>query len=514
MYQHKIEKNAAVADMVRYMNEIKDRMLASLASYNVVVESIRFNTKLTRIDGRQVRVLNPDQYGRVGELQVRIPRDVAVIRYYNKARRETEWHDFADYTWHQRRDSRTFLPRPGSGELTLSIKLEESGELEVHLPKRKLRDMDVYIDIFRLKDHRFGMLHSDNNANLNAALTAFLNVYAGTFVRHNPNNRHGFGEHCGNCKYNYWIKRFEGGGADYFGEQEDYENKYSDQGIITNSQFGSMVPQQVCSVFRDYSDFEAIMELNEHLTEDRDYFYDERKDLRGEDYGYRRLGPNEVVIGGKLKRMWEVRRDGTADRCGECQFYHKQERKDDTRVALERAQLREKQGMKGDEKVYVSPYWSQTPEYDRMPVFTFGTNHTKDGDKSAWHLAFPGEVDEPYEFMVMGIGGIVVTGTSDVMGQCDPSFVPALEGFNQADADAARVCNEVYEFCRNFHAHNADELDALAVKLDAKPEGLSYRMNRRWDNAVAYLGRTILLHQGDLPEEDNYSEEDVEGDAE
>lgn len=434
------------------LTTVAERYLASLGEYAVEVVGIEYFAR-------------PDNYGRVGKLHVMIPAGYMEIKVWNKAAGEFEWTEFADHQLDQFR--KRFIPPAGNGLLTLAIKENASG-LFVRLPKTKAKDSMTFYDVVRTKSIKWGKGHSDNNANLEAALTAFVRAFESEFVQEHPLNRFGFNESCMSCRNMEFLQMKDGVTDDLVDSKSNIV--LDQQDIPTLAQYGAMIPQAYCTVYREFVDQEAVEEANKATQLEKEYYVDEE----GE---YRWLGVNEILIAGKAVKKAEIRREGTASKCASCPFYHKNEFKGEHRIAKEKAVLAES-GQPG----YVSPYFTTRAVAERMPIQVLTNGN--------WEVGFPGEFEAPEAFRVQGLGGVVVYG-SELMAHANPNFVAPTEDVRWDELEINKQINMIFHAAFNLRTLSEEQAEEVFHLAMNKPKDLSAFYSDKWDKAVSFLAQSL-----------------------
>lgn len=452
-------RNSNVGRFQSHAETVAAQRFMDLGEYAVTIVGIEWFAKA-------------DRFGRLGAVTAKLPVGFADVSFYDNNLRKSEWYDFCDFDMNQFKTS--FNPPAGSGLLTLAIKENGDGELSVKLPKTKGKKEGQYFDKLRVRDIRFGFPHSDNNSNLEAAISAYVRFYAGEFKQAHPVNRQGISEDCTTCKSNLYVPGYD----NMDNEKDGYYNTLNTSDTIEMVQWGQEIPRRFCMVHRELVDLEIVKEINELAAHDQREYYDEEGQLR-----YAR--PNELVIAGKAVNKYVALKEGTADRCADCPFYHNNAAKTEKQIAKEKAEGKE----------YVSKYWSEQADADRMAIQTL----THNGKHGEWVTEFPGAVDGALDFRVYGIGGVVVYGSEEVSQAAYEggvlNQVPVGKEENKDQSYASKVANIIYHMCNDFSKVTEDSLDRLFEMIEAKPAGLSARMERRWESSMARLMKTIQENQ-------------------
>lgn len=410
------------------------------------------------------------RWGRVGAVVFKVEESFLQVSQWNGAIKKFEWLDVANVDFDQRTNtgkSGRFNPMPaGSGYVRLYIKENALGKYEVRLPKS--HNEGKYYDIFKTADIRWGRAHSDNNANLEAALTAFIQVYAGQFIRENAKNRHGFNESCMNCRHLTYFGIKDGVNDDM--EAANSTRVLQQPDIPTLANWGSRLPQAYCPVIQKYVDMEAIMAVNAAEGKDRTgMIYDVEL---GEE---RFLRNGEVEIDGKAVRVQTIREDFTKETAANCGHYHKNQHKGEHRAAADRVE---------SGNAFLSSYWTDRAEAGRQVV------QTQLADKT-WVNKFPGEVAEPEAFRIKGLGGVVVYGTPEVMMAANGDFIAPVEEFDTVRAEHMAIVNKIFYAAFNLNKLTKEQADIVFAYAQNKPEGMDKRTEAAYDSAVKWLFNSL-----------------------
>lgn len=463
-------RNSNVGRFQSHAITVAEQRFFDLGEYPVVVTGIEWFAT-----GRK---------GPVGAMHVQISEGYADVNFYDRVEKKRFWYDFCDFNVNgfeygrlgdNGEKTNPFNPADGSGELTLPIwSGKNDGQLYVFLPTSEYNG-NTY-EVLRCRDIRFGKPHSDNNKNLEAALTAYLRFFAGEFVQANPANRHGIDEHCGSCKYNLYVPGYD----NMDNEADGYKNTLNTSDTIEMVQWGQEIPRRFCMVHRELVDLEIVKEINEIMATEQTTYYDEEGNLRY-------VRENEIVMAGKAINKYVALKMGTADLCASCPFYHNNSAKTDKQVSKEKAEGKE----------YVSKYWSEQARPDRQVIQTLINN----GKHEEWISSAPGEVEGALDFRVYGVGGVVIYGSEEVSEVASEggvlSFIPEMEVEDVIESRAARIIEIIHRTCNNFGTIHENTLRDVENLLTQKPKGLSARMEKRWDGAVARLVSTISGNQGE-----------------
>jgi hypothetical protein len=393
----------------------------------------------------------------------------------------TQDHGPFDYDQTQKNDR--FAPlHKGSGRLTLAIKYREDDYeqgLMVNLPKSagKERDesgmpKDIY-DIFKTSNIRWGKAHSDNNRSAEAAVSAFLRTFESEFTRGNPENYHAMSPACVNCSLANILSAKDGLDDDL--EHEKSNRVLQQNDIPTLVAWGSRTPIVHCPVYDKIMDFDGIRAANKADAVDHEQVFD--SELGEERY----LRKGELFVDGKIIKSTDVRHEATKDAAQDCEHYHGNVYKGATRADSDRARTGNK---------YLSAYWTDRAEVNRQVVQT-----SVDGK---WVNEFPGKVEEPEAFRVIGLGGVVVYGTDDVMAAADPNFAPEREEVDTLRAELMSKVNQIFYAAFNFGKLSATQANIVLEMAANKPEIANKMISRRWDSACDYLAQTIArINEGE-----------------
>jgi hypothetical protein len=460
-------RNASVGSFQKHAIETANARFRDLGEYQVTVIAIAWFPK-------------PDRNNRLGKLVVQIPFGYAEIKYWDRNAPQAErmqWHEFTDYNLDQFKSE--FNPPVGTGLLTLAIRQGKDGQLYVSLPKSVGKTPGLYYDKMHVRDVRFGKAVSDNNRNLESALTSYLRFFVNEFKQANPVNRHGIEEHCGSCKFNMYVPGYDG----MDNEVEGYKNTLNTNDTIEMVQWGQDIPRRFCMINHDLVDLDIIKDINEAAQSEVTTWFDAEGKMQW-------LKPGEVVLNGRGIHRYQAIKQGTMERCGACPHYHNNSPKSDEQITKEVTAKRIALG-NNQADVYVSKYWSESARSERMAIQTL----TQTSKGYEWINEYPGVVDSPIEFRVYGIGGTVVYGSEAVNeaaamnGVLD--IIPMMEEVNQAELKGAKVVNIIHQTCNRIADVTPANLEAIFIMMQKKPEGISERMATRWDNAVERLIKTL-----------------------
>jgi hypothetical protein len=470
-------KNPAFKNVADRIDIDKDRLIASRKTNDITVLSI-------------VAYANPDRNNRIGEVVFEVPAGMMEVSKFNFVEKKPEWlpMETCNYNGFARSNSRV---NAGSGLVKLAIKADSHGVPFISWPKTPGKQEGVFYDVFRTVDARFDIMHSDNNHNVQAALTAFVLTFWGEFKQANPRNRAGFNQHCGNCRHMVYLPVFDG-------TEEEYDNKTNAIDTSELGQWGSRMPQWICGVSGNFVDAEAIDDVNESTSYENRQYHDEEGVLRF-------ARPNEVVIAGKPVNLYKVRAQGSEEQCASCPFYAKNERKSDKKYGqeVERAVesfmkdggriIRDEAG-KMDLKamgIFVQKYFTERAQSNAQPVFTKHNDHGRD----EWTLGFPGEFETSSEFMVQGLGGVNVYGDAEVMEYMNKGFVATTEEFDENSSRLSKLIDMIYNVSFNFARIEPQTLDNLLALIQAAPQAMKPTVKSRYERALAFLATTIQDNQ-------------------
>ncbi len=456
----KYAKNAAFKMVADNLEVVKDNALAAQKSMDIIVH--------------QVMPFPVDRQGRIGQIIFQVPTGLMEVKQWNNTSHAFEWLAMEQYDYNGFNRSNARLTY-GSGFLKLAIKQNDQGVF-ISWPKTKGKD-DQFYDVFKTVDVRYMVHHTDNNHNVQAALGAFVQTLWAEMKQANPRNRHGFKEHCGNCRHMLYLPIHEQTG-------EDYENKANPVDTSELGQWGSRIPQWICTVNKVFTDKEAIDDLNEATSYEVNSYI-------GEDGNIKYLRAGEVLIKGKPVHTYKIRAEGTEDTCARCPFYLKNEKKPDDRVAMEMRQAIER----GIPKPYIAKYWTERATIERMPVFTL---HNDEGTPK-WDLGYPGDFSSPLSFCVQGVGGINIYGTDLVMKLVTDTyqdnqgvshrypvatFVASTEAYRKEEAQVAKLINIIHTVCNQFVGIAPETFVALTNMILGTPRPMKEPMATRYTRAM------------------------------
>lgn len=451
--------------ITEYVYTAARRFMESVGEYGVRVVGIEWFGQYDR----------RNNYGRVGMVTVVVPRGFMVVSQWNGVAKKFEWIEAADVNFDhsvQGRKAARFNALPaGSGVFSFFIKEDKDGKAVVRLPKSE--NKGVFYDVIKTADIRWGRPHSDNNANFEAAISAFVQVQASEFVVENPKNRHGFSESCMNCRHLVYLGIKDGVNDDM--EEEGSTRVLQQPDIPTLANWGSRLPQAYCPIVAKYVDMDIIKEANAAEGKDRGgMVYDSET---GEE---RFLRAGEIEIRGEAVKLAEIREVGTKETAASCVNYHKNQFKGEHRIGLEKVEQKE---ATGSDKAFVSAYWTDRAEIGRQVVEVL---EVKDG-KENWVKAFPGEVKDPEAFRIKGLGGVTIYGSEEVMEASNGNFIPEEAAFDADRASNMAKVNQIFYAAFNLNKLTKDQAESVFALAQNKPEGLDRRTEAAWDSAVKWL---------------------------
>ena len=486
--------NDAVQDMIDKVEAAKSKYLRNIGENEVVVVGISFYPEAHEAPRGTRKVVRETSYGTkyIGEVTVKLPRNYAQIKVWNKEARTFNWVEFADYdldvTQRTGQNKAFQVPASGSGFLVLPIKEGFDGKPSVNLPV----DMNngVFYDVFRTSDVRFAktkdavrkdepLFLSDNNHNFNAALTAFVQVFTNEFVYENPFNRHGFNESCFSCRNVVMLSTKDGVTDDMDSESKKSRAVLEQPDVMQLAQVGSFQPSALCMISEQFVDIDATLALNNAQKFEKTDYVDEDGQIRYQ-------GHDEVMMGGKAVKVREVRENGTKATCGSCAFYHGNAPKGEAQVAKEKANAREAAGNNSAE-VYVSPFYKTSAKVGRQALQTL----TEVNGVETWVTKSPGEVEAPLAFRIKGIG-VTVYGSDDLMAHADPEFVAPIQDFDARHAEVMKKVNQIFYAAFNYRTLDASQLEIVTELANNKPSDLTEAESNKWDKAVHFLSQAII----------------------
>lgn len=457
---HKYE-NPAIKDMEDYLLSAADRYNRKLGRYNVVVEGIEFFDKGDR----------RYNWGRIGAMTIRIPRGYATISQWDQEARKFVWHDFADFDYDQFARNNRFNPlNAGSGLLTMAIKdVEFEGGLYVRMPMSAGKEDGTFFPVLKTADIRFGLPHSENNRNLEAAMSAFLRVFTSEFVVGNPLNRYNIKPGCLTCRYAQVLGTQDGVNDDL--ESTNSSRVLQQNDIPTLVGWGQRTPIVHCTVFNEFKDFDGILAANKADANDMTSttVYDVEA---GED---RYLRKGELFVDGKIIKSEDLRLEVTREDAEECDHYHGNVAKGEKRAAKDRID---------SANPYSSAYWTDRAEVNRQVVQT-----KVNGD---WVNAFPGEVEDPEEYRVMGLGGVMVSGTADVMAAANGEFVPERQEYDAVRGELLKKVDQIFFAAFNFKKLTDEQAEMVLTMAANRPDIDDKYVLGRWDAGCEYLAQTMI----------------------
>lgn len=457
--------------VTEYVYGAAQRFMETVGEYGVRVVGIEWFGQYDR----------RNNYGRVGMVTVVVPRGFMVVSQWNGVAKKFEWLEAADVNFDhsvQGRKAARFNPLPaGSGVFSFFIKEDKDGKAVVRMPKSE--NNGVFYDVIKTADIRWGRPHSDNNANFEAAISAFVQVHASEFVVENPKNRHGFSESCMNCRHLVYLGIKDGVNDDM--EEEGSTRVLQQPDIPTLAGWGSRLPQAYCPIVAKYVDMDIIKEANAAEGKDRGgMVYDTETGTE------RFLYAGEIEIRGEAVKLSEIREVGTKETAANCVNYHKNQFKGEHRIGLEKVEQKE---ATGSDKAFVSAYWTDRAEVGRqvIEVLEVERNEKKEVIKENWVKAFPGEVKDPEAFRVKGLGGVTIYGSEEVMTASNGEFIPAEQEFDATRASNMAKVNQIFYAAFNLNKLDKEQAEAVFALAQNKPEDLDRRTEAAWDSAVKWL---------------------------
>jgi hypothetical protein len=467
-------RNAAFREISDRIEYAKNDYMASLKSNDVVVYDI---------------VYKQGDYDRIGNIVFRVPAGMMEISKWTGEK--YEWVSMDDHDYDGTLPTRRRL-MAGSGFIRLAIKMDANKMPYISWPKSKGKNEGQYYEVFKTADARFDFLTSDNNLNLKAALETFLLTFWGKLMTANVRNRSAFNASCNNCRFKTDLPIYDG-------VDEEYEHKANAIDTSELGQYGSRMPQLICTVHSQLMDRDLIEEVNESEAVQGKQYFDEEGNVRF-------AGPNHVVVGGKPVALYNLRSQATVDTCAGCPFYSKNERKPDKRYDKEVEEavfeytkaggkiVRKEEDGRLDLKamgIYVSKYWTDRANANAQPVFTKTIEH----GNTKWTLGFPGEFENPQDFMVMGIGGIRIYGSPDVLRVAKWDFVPQVEAFRAEEASVLKLVDIIHQTANQITRIDQATLDNVIKMIQTTPKPVKEPLVTRYNRAIKRLADTIRENQ-------------------
>lgn len=505
------------------INEIVAGFYRRLGEHKVTILSV---VPFLSTDAQGNAFSKPDQYNRIGYVDVLLPAGYASVRIRNKEEKRWDWYDFQDFNYNQlasRKAAKWNLPMPatpdhkfnlelGSGVLRLAIRKNAIGKAYVRMPVDYNEYNGQYEDIFRTSDIRWGRPNSANNGNVEAALTAGLQFYWEQLVMENPENRQDFDASCMNCRNLQWFRMKDGVTDDIESEDTKSTAILNQPNVEELAQVGSFIKQGYCTKRKFFVDEEAVKTINKLTQEERRYYDVEVFDREtGESRVEQRFqGRDEILVAGKPVKVREVRAEMTRETCRTCPFYHKNAYKGENAIGNERVAKREEMLSKAKteseksaikstpwyKNPFVQTHWSSRARAGRQ---MFETLMAVNGEKVEWVPGFPADVAQGkhvFGVRVAGIGGVNVYFSDAIienMSQEEFFFKPSVEEFDAVEAAFNKMVGMIY-----FAAFNRDKMTASSfmqvtqlVYVEGKPEGITEKQSDRWDGAVYWFEQSL-----------------------
>jgi hypothetical protein len=496
----------------------KDTFFKGIGDFGVRVENIWFYgeegevSRQEKLDRKYVRTSKgvnkngtPWEQTILGEVTVRIPKDYMQIKFYNKRAVNPntgrmgvqEWLDFngyneagarvrydADFT---KPYNTSRMPAEGSALLVLNIKLGKDGRPFVSLPADPdktgtnggrpwpiFKTADVrYINSKNAKRKDESMYVADNNHWFNAQVTAYIQAFTGEFVQEDVRNIHAINKLCATC--HHATRLFQRDGVNY-----DLDSSKKTRAVIETVSTdellgGSLTPELVCGLDREFKDVEVTLEINERMAYEKDMYLNEEGDVRF-------VGHNQIMVAGKAVNRFEYRADGTKEPAEDCVHYHTNAPKTAGKIAAEKAALRE--AGKND---YTSPFYKEWARVERQQIQVL----VEVEGKRIWVPKFPGEVTKPLAMRVKS-AGLTVYGSKNVFKYAEKKFVAETKEFDARHADVMNKINQIFYAARYMWKLDEEQAEAIFEIADNKPEDITDEENRRWDAAVVALANAII----------------------
>jgi hypothetical protein len=504
---HKDE--SALRDMLAQVNAQKDKYMENTKPYEVIVADVNFYPtykEATPVQRRnrdvmkEIKLSTGNVMRVVGDVTVQVPANYMLIKQWDKNKPNSKGTlgapvmvPFEGYDLNlAKKGYNMFRPlAEGNGFLVLSIVEfvdKETGAvspISVSLPTEKDKSGQRW-PIFHTADSRFiktknaeymdQPLHlSDNNANFNAQVTAYVQMWANEFVAANPENNHSHKKDCGNL-----IRFMAKDGVSDDLHAESKKSRYVQQQVDTTqlSRVGAEQPTAYCPIHNFFVDMEYVMTVNESEQFDRDT---ELLDDRG---NTRRGAFNEIPVAGHWVKKSVLRESIINKVCGNCRNFCGNYAKTQAQITKEKVAKIDA----GEKNPYVSPFFRETAKAKAQAVQTL----TLVNGNEEWVNKFPYQILEEggdvLDMRVLG-AGMVVYGSDDIEFEAD--YVVPVEEFDARHAEVMKKINHIFYAAFNFGKLSAEQVKYVNELATNKPADLTADEERRWDNAIQWYTKGI-----------------------
>jgi hypothetical protein len=511
---HTAYENTALKDMLVKVNSAKDKYVENVAAHEVVLDEIVFyaedkkeatheqrrNKEIVREYDIKEGAWKGGKVRIIGDVTVQLPEGYAQIKVWNPKKVNSKGKlgapEFAPFVGMDlnvaKRQYNMFRgAAKGSGFLVLPIMefVNPEGEvtpMSVSLPVEKAKNGSKY-DIFRTSDARFiktkdavevdePLYLSDNNANFNAAVTAYVQMYSREFKKADVANNHSYKKD--SCQNMVRFQTRDGVMDDMDAESKKSRVILEQPDVMQLAQVGSEQPNTYCMVHDFFIDMEAVEILNDAEK------LEKGNEGRNDDGDVRFQRHDEILVAGKLVKRNTVRQSIIEKVCGACPNYCGNTPKSQARITKERIAAIEA----GDAKPYISPFFREKAKPEAQVVQTL----TEVGGMEKWVSKFPQEIlKEGGTVLDMRVktAGMIVYGSDNI--ELEVDYKVPTEKFDARHAAVMKQINHIF-----YAAFNYSKLDVTQVKIVNelcvnKPEGITSDEETRWDDAVNWYKQAI-----------------------
>ncbi len=519
---------------------INRNLMDGEANYGVTIENIKMYSK----NDRRFKA-GPNKEGLVvgivGEVTFRVRPGFIEWRVWNNSKKTFENMDFSGYKFDYVKDDmqqegtsgRIFERKPGKGVMVLPILRSRFNKLHVILPTERDQD-DNQKPAIATKTNRMDWADSRNNDRLKAALEAYVRIHQGKFEWEHPTNRNSYNEMCSNCQHVQVVRQHDG-------ISEDFEGKISQKMTTDLTEDGQYTANLYCPIFDMMADEAIKHELN----------YSNAQNWKGQEvvktnrYGeeYKTLKPEkEEVVGGHSLDPQSHIDHALAEIAEDCTYYHKIERKDESRIASEKAKKREEHGLMNAD-IRVDAYFKERAEPGRVLVDTeVGEYILVKVDAKGNRTSEPAQVisvktanemelsanqridvqekwltqttmpeamklyhDEDsavcdvFGYRVRSVDGVYVDASDDVNAMLDVNKPLNVESIDHRVRTFRKWVDRFHQAANRIYSLSDDSISRLSyVAMYKKPEWLNDRNSERWDKAVDRFiarGEELMLQQ-------------------